>query len=125
MQSSNKTKALKGQEILTESFDVTSEDAESRSYKDVFKQCSFRVCEMCKKTRVLDERARLKCLLGYYIYGGKEERIAFECSMLVETNCDTPEDVTNGEIKDDQIRLVLLKTENTVRPTSGVLGTSK
>ena len=41
--------------------------------------------------------------------------------MLVETNCDTPEDVTNGEIKDDKIKLVVLKTENTVRPTSGVL----
>ena len=40
-------------------------------YADVFKNCSFRVCGKCKKTRILDSRATLKYPLGSYRYGGK------------------------------------------------------
>ena len=94
--SSNKRETQTASGPPVQPCDITSQNSESDNYEDVFKHCSFRVCEQCKKTRVLDERAALKYPLGYYFYGGKEERVAFDCSRLVETNCNTPEDVITG-----------------------------
>ena len=54
-----------------------------------FINSSLRICRKCFKTRVLDKRARYKYPLGYFVYGGKENRVLFECNRLVSTDCDT------------------------------------
>ena len=50
-----------------------------------FINSSLRVCRKCFKTRVLDKRARYKYPLGYFVYGGKENRVLFECNRLVSS----------------------------------------
>ena len=102
--------------------DIAEDNVQNNdTYEDIFKICSFRVCEKCKKTRILDNRAREKYPLGYYDYGGKSERVRFECSRLVATDCTTPDDVMTGDIKEDKIRLLVLKSENPLSPTSALL----
>ena len=59
--------------------------------------------------------------MGHYNYGGKSERVRFECARLVKSDCTVPEDVITGDIKEDNIRLLVLKTENPLFPTSGLL----
>ena len=49
------------------------------------------------------------------------ERVKFECSKLVDIDCNTEEDVVIGENKDDKIRLLVLKSKNLVSPTCGIL----
>ena len=66
-----------------------------------FTNSSLRVCRKCFKTRVLDKRARYKYPLGYFVYGGKENRVLIECNRLVSTDCDTKEDIELGDIEDD------------------------
>ena len=61
------------------------------------------------KTRVLNKRARYKYPLGYYIYGGKENRVLFECSRLVGIDCHSEDDLETGKFNDDSVRLLVLK----------------
>ena len=75
---------------------------------------------MCNKTRILDFRAANKYPLGCYRYGGKLEKVRFDCSRLVDTDCNVPEDIVLGLIN-DMINLLVLKKENGSPPTSGIL----
>ena len=54
---------------------------------------SFRVCKICQQTRVLDERATKKFPLGSYQYGNNEVHVEFTCDRLVNTTCETEEDI--------------------------------
>ena len=44
----------------------------------------------------------------------------FECSRLVETDCTVPEDIIPGELHDENRRLLVLKTQNSISPTSAL-----
>ena len=67
---------------------------ESQSELGKFKDCHFRVCSRCEKTRLFDKRAS-KCFpLGSYFYANRNIRPVFHCDMLVDISCDTEEDIT-------------------------------
>ena len=70
---------------------------------------------------MLDERARNKYPLGFYVYGGKENRIHFECSRLVNTDCETDEDIEIGEFIENNVKLLVLKSQNLDRVLIGIL----
>lgn len=58
-----------------------------------YNSCNFRVCTRCNKTRILDKRAS-KCFpLGSYYYAKRNIRPTFHCDMLVDTVCETEEDI--------------------------------
>ena len=61
--------------------------------KSNFPNCSFRVCGICRKLRVLDERARLKFPLGSYLYAGRRIYVNFTCDKLVNTTCLSDADI--------------------------------
>ena len=58
-----------------------------------FQGSYFRVCQKCRKTRILDIRAVNKFPLGSYYYCEQMRKIVFQCSRLVGTDCSVPEDV--------------------------------
>ena len=68
----------------------------TESLESVFCKSSFRVCEQCHKTRILDFRASDKYPLGSYRYGQKLERVRLTCSRLVDIDCDTGEDIVGS-----------------------------
>ena len=73
-----------------------------------------------KKIRGLDQRATAKFPLGYFIWGGVESRVRFYCSKLVDTDCESVEDIYLGEKNDSKVYLFTKTEENKLRPASGI-----
>ena len=97
-----------------------TDEENDESLLNIFKDSTFRLCEICNKTRILDFRAANKYPLGCYRYGGKLEKVRFDCSRLVDTACDVPEDIVMGEVSED-LNLLVHKTETVSPPSSGIL----
>ena len=76
----------------------------------VFNEAAFRVCNKCSKTRILDFRACRKFPLGSYRYGGIIQKLSFDCTRLVNTDCNSPEDIVSGKIN-DEINFLVLRSE--------------
>ena len=94
--------------------------SENHDIKTIFDKAAARVCEKCYKTRILDFRAAEKFPLGSYKYGGQIHKIRFDCTRLVNTNCDSPEDIVIGKVNDN-LNLLFLRSENHNTPSSGLL----
>ena len=86
----------------------------------VFNEAAFRVCNKCLKTRILDFRACRKFPLGSYRYGGIIQKLSFDCTRLVNTDCNSPEDIVSGKIN-DEINFLVLRSEKSEAPSTGLL----
>ena len=88
-----------------------------------FSNCSFRVCRFCKKTRILDHRAAKKFPLGTYKYAGKIINVQFACANLVDTTCESEQDISPLVLKDSipDTWLIVQISSNPQMPTCALL----
>ena len=62
----------------------------------------------------------MKIPLGYFIWGGVESRVRFYCSKLVDTDCESVEDIYLGDKNENKVDLFTKTEENKLRPASGI-----
>ena len=65
-------------------------------------------------------RACRKFPLGSYRYGGIIQKLSFDCTRLVNTDWNSPEDIVCGNIN-DEINFLVLRSEKSEAPSTGCL----
>ena len=100
--------------------DISNLSVSNDNLITVFNEAAFRVCNKCLKTRILDFRACRKFPLGSYKYGGIIQKLSFDCTRLVNTDCNSPEDIVSGKIN-DEINFLVLRSEKSEAPSTGLL----
>ena len=83
----------------------------SKISESKYSSSAIRCCALCKKYRLIDARAKTKYPLGTYAYKGESKSIHFQCDMLVNTHCQTENDLIVPEkIEIDQMYCVAKET---------------